>query len=167
MQIGSVDRDEVLRALRTGGWLPAVAALRHATGADVVTARRLLDATVADANPDELYGEGNMGMSANVLAIGPYSPTVKGHMEYPAKFYSGTREGAPILRDLFDVHEGSSRSRELASCFGIDPWDFNQHEIDASQANIEKLVEMFGDEEVATFLALRGAGFRFYFRPNG
>ncbi len=108
-----------------------------------------------------------MGMTADVLAIGPYRSALTEHMEYPSELYTNTREGATILRELFQVYEGSTRSRELADCFGIDPWDFNQHELDPARADLPKLRQMFGEKEVATFQALRDAGFKFYFRPNG
>ena len=58
-------------------------------------------------------------------------------------------------------------SRELAGCFNISAWDFNQHELDPHVADVPKLREMFGDKEVEIFEALRSANFKFYFQPNG
>ena len=157
----------VLQDLREKGRIDALITLRRVAGVDLRRATELLDAAIAGARPGDIYGGDNMGMSADVLAIGPYSTAVKQHMEYPAKFYADTRDGAPILRVLFQVFEGSTKSRELAECFGIDAWDFNQHELDPARADLPKLGEMFGEEDVAVFEALRGAGFKFYYRPNG
>lgn len=58
-------------------------------------------------------------------------------------------------------------SMEMASCLGVQAWDFNTHQLNASGADIDKLREMFDAAEVDAFLALRDAGFQFYFMPNG
>ncbi len=110
-----------------------------------------------------------MGMSAEVIAIGPFHPSLIEHLEYPSRFYEHTREGATIIEPVFATPDGSSTSRELAACFGVDPWAFGTHALHADAADIERLRRLFQPDEflVENFLALRAAGFHFYFRPNG
>jgi len=108
-----------------------------------------------------------MGMEAEIIAIGPFSRKIAGHMEYPAERYKDTREGVPVITHLFTVYNGSGASRKMAGCFGVEAWDFNQHHLDPVCADLETLREMFDAREVESFLALREAGFQFYFVPNG
>ena len=108
-----------------------------------------------------------MGMSAEIIAIGPFSRSIVGHMEYPEDFYKDTREGVPVLRRLFTVYQGSTVSRKMADCFGIEAWDFNGHHLDPVRADLDTLREMFDVRDVSAFLALREAGLQFYFMPNG
>lgn len=116
-----------------------------------------------------------MGMCAKILALGKFSADLIPYLEYPANFYQHTQDGAPVVRFLFGIIEGSSLSREFAKCFGIDdPWDFNQHRIDASKTNLEQLRELFArdktDErrrDIEAFEVFRGKGYEFYFLPNG
>jgi hypothetical protein len=116
-----------------------------------------------------------MGMCAQILAVGKFSRDVVPYLEYPEDHYRHTHEGAPVVRFLFGIFEGSSRSREFAQCFGIDdPWDFNQHRVDANKADLKKLYELFsGDEtderrrDVEAFEVFRKKGYEFYFVPNG
>ena len=55
----------------------------------------------------------------------------------------------------------------MASCFGVQAWDFNTHHLNTTAADVDKLRGMFDAKEVDAFLALRDAGFQFYFMPNG
>lgn len=108
-----------------------------------------------------------MSMEAEVVAIGPFSPKVADFMEYPQKYYRDTREGVPVLRILFQVYNGTNVSTEMARCLGVLPWDFNTHHVNANMVDIDKLRQMFDSRDVDAFLALRDAGFQFYFMPNG
>jgi hypothetical protein len=72
-----------------------------------------------------------------------------------------------VLRVLFHVYNGTNVSMEMASCLGVQAWDFNTHHLNPSVADIDKLRQMFDATEVDAFLALRDAGFQFYFMPNG
>ena len=90
-----------------------------------------------------------------------------GFMEYPQEYYRNTREGVPVLRVLFHVYNGTNVSFEMASCLGVQAWDFNTHHLNPRVADIDKLRQMFDRTEVDAFLALRDAGFQFYFMPNG
>jgi hypothetical protein len=107
-----------------------------------------------------------MGMNAEVLAIGPFQSAIVPHLEYGADLYSKTREGAPVIRFLFEC-EHSPQSRELAACFGVEPWDFNQHHLNPSTADVQRLTAAFDAADVEVFVALRAAGFDFYYVPNG
>jgi hypothetical protein len=108
-----------------------------------------------------------MGMNAEIIGVGVFRRGIVPHLQYPADFYANTRDGVNIVESIFVVETGSTESRQLASCFGIDPWDFNRHELDATAANIAALGELFDDKEVQRFKGLRDAGFKFFFLPNG
>lgn len=127
-----------------------------------------------------------MGMSAEVLAIGPFRRSLVPFLEHPAGRYTSTREGATLVQRVFHTPEGSSRSRQLAECLGVEPWDFNTHALDPWRVNLEALRELLRPRAcpehrvtparepcaaclhpVDTFVALREAGFSFFFLPNG
>ena len=129
-----------------------------------------------------------MGMSAEVLSIGPFRTTLVPHLRHPPERYAATREGAVIVEVVVSYRHGNSVSRDLAACFGIDAWDFNAHAFDPWRTDIDALrrcvkhdgcpAHVPGERQpnctacqsidpVAKFLALRDAGHRFYFRPNG
>ena len=114
-----------------------------------------------------------MGMSAEIIAIGPYSKAVAGAMDYRPERYASTKEGAIVTRRLFCVSEGSTVSREFAALLGItDPWDFSQHKIDNSRVDIAGLrafAELYTEynEEVESLETLLNAGFDLHFRPEG
>ncbi|MGK3990279.1 hypothetical protein WME99_44960 [Sorangium sp. So ce136] len=114
-----------------------------------------------------------MGMCAEVIAVGSYSAGIADVLDYHRDRYATTREGAVVTRRLFGIGEGSGLSREFAALLGImDPWDFNQHEIDPSRVDVPGLRE-FGrrypdyEDDVGAFEALCAAGFKFHFRPEG
>jgi hypothetical protein len=130
-----------------------------------------------------------MGMSAEVFAVGPFRRELTPHLSHPAERYAAVREGSIVVELVFSTPEGSSRSRELASCFGVDPWALGQHMLDPSRADLGALRALFDPDArcdrhrdeappapchgcsrrdaVARFLALRAAGHRFFFLPNG
>ncbi len=114
-----------------------------------------------------------MGMCAEILAIGKFKGDIVSYLEYPAEFYSNTKAGAPVVRILFGIHEGSSLSREFACLLGItDPWDFSQHKLDPENVNKEGLAEfvkMYDSykKDFEAFSALIEAKFDFFFMPNG
>ena len=81
-----------------------------------------------------------MGMFAEILAIGGFKPELAPRLEYPVGYYAGTEPGTIVIRTLFGIHEGSSASRRFAQFLGIDdPWDFNQHKIDAQRIDFDGL----------------------------
>lgn len=109
-----------------------------------------------------------MGMSAEVLALGPFRRALVPFLSHPAERYAATREGVTLVECVFRTPEGSSRSRELAACLRVDPWDFNTHAFDPWRVDLDALRELFGgDAGCEAFIALREAGFEFFFLPNG
>ena len=117
-----------------------------------------------------------MGMSAEILAIGPFSGDIVDALEYPPELYAETRPGVTVFAYLFSMMPGSSTSHAFAEHLGIDnAWDFNQHKINPLRVDLDGLREFLGalDEsqhylkDVERFLRLRDKKFEFYFRPNG
>ena len=117
-----------------------------------------------------------MGMSADILAIGRFSPDIADALDYPAELYARTRPGVPVLATLFSMMPGSSSSHAFAAHLGTnDAWDFNDHKIDPARVNLEALREFLATlddpadylRDVERFVRLRDKEFEFYFRPNG
>jgi len=117
-----------------------------------------------------------MGMAADILAIGPFSKAIAGRLEYPEERYAKTCDGAPVILTLFGITHGTTASTTFAALLGIDdPWDFNQHKLVPSKADVGALRDFFltlqdGNEflpDLEAFVVLRERGFDFYFRPNG
>lgn len=108
-----------------------------------------------------------MGMAAEVIAIGPFSKDIVNNLEYPKELYANVKDGTKIAQNVFSIDSGSTESQKLAKAFKIDPWNFNQHLLNSHQADLNLLKELFSEEEVEDFVALRNAGFDFFFLPNG
>ena len=53
-----------------------------------------------------------MGMSAEVLAIGPFRQRLVPYLRHAAHRYAATREGALIVEVVCATPEGTTRSRE-------------------------------------------------------
>ena len=117
--------------------------------------------------PSRLATMAGMGLQSVVLGIGPFSREIVPYLGYDEDKHADTREGITIVEYVFFSESGTTESLELAKCFGIDPWDFNQHELDPAKADLEGLEILFDAESVASFVALERAGFRFFFMPNG
>lgn len=114
-----------------------------------------------------------MGLSAEIIAIGPFSQDVVEFLGYPVAFFANTKEGAIVTCRLFGIAQGSTLSRHFASLLGVsDPWDFNQHRIDRALVDIAGL-EAFGEQypdyesDVQALKVLLRAGFDVHFRPEG
>lgn len=111
-----------------------------------------------------------MGMSGEVVGIGPFRRELVPYLQQPEAWHQGTREGSVIVVPVFSAPEGSTRSRELAGCMGAEAWDFNTHAIDPSRVDVEALRRFLayeGEHPLECFLRLRDAGFEFFFQPNG
>lgn len=114
-----------------------------------------------------------MGMCAEIIAIGPYSNAVRHFLDYGPDVYTTVQEGATITCRLFGIMEGSRVSREFSALLGVaDPWDFNQHRLQAPMvdaAGLRRFSERYPDysEDVEAMLALMDAGFELHFRPEG
>ncbi|HEY1191887.1 MAG TPA: hypothetical protein VGE74_29925 [Gemmata sp.] len=105
-----------------------------------------------------------MPVRAHVIAIGPYHKWLADALWYTPDRYSSVPEGATVVTMVF-TSVTSGTTQQLARAFGIDVWDFARHELDPHAANVELLQETFGWERPENFMALRDAGFRFYFIP--
>jgi hypothetical protein len=114
-----------------------------------------------------------MGMSAEIIAIGPFTNAVAELLDYRSELYAATLEGAIVSRRLFGIAEGSTVSREFAENFGInDPWDFNQHRIDSAKIDfvgLKKFSEIYDEyaDEIRILEVLVKSGFELHFRPEG
>lgn len=118
-----------------------------------------------------------MVMCAEILAIGPFTPALVAHYEYPAERYSKTHEGVPIVSRLFGIMEGTSAGIEFARALGIaDPLDFNQHKIQLEKIDFESLEQVLStlsgwhDDDYAKHLAalkqFAAHKYDLYFIPN-
>lgn len=106
-----------------------------------------------------------MGLDAEVIAIGPYSHRVTSALEYGPEFYASVQEGETVIVHVF-LACTSAASHELANAFGVDAMELGKHHLDAKAADIDKLIELFGEVDVAQFKTLRDNGFNFYYAPN-
>ncbi len=107
-----------------------------------------------------------MGCGAQIIAIGLFSRNLVPALEYPEEQYRGIPEGATIITFVFEAF-GSTQSEILAQCFGVGRWDLGRHVLDASKADLATLRRDFDERSAENFLALREAGFQFYYMPNG
>ena len=108
-----------------------------------------------------------MGLDAELIAVGPFSRSLLPAMEYPADFYADVPEGATIVCNVFFALT-SAGSHLLARAFGVGALELGRHALGtAPEADVAALfaAEEFA-EQVPAFLALREAGFQFYYLPN-
>ena len=111
-----------------------------------------------------------MGLSAELIAIGPFSGQVVPVLEHDAVRYEGTLPGTRVVSSVLQAG-GSSTSREMAAACGVEAWNFAQHRLDPRFIDLialERVGESLGVEGVAnTVRVLEEARFEFYFLPNG
>ncbi|HVK16678.1 MAG TPA: hypothetical protein VM533_06990 [Fimbriiglobus sp.] len=105
-----------------------------------------------------------MPVRAYVIAVRPYHKRLADDLWFSADRYASVPEGTTIVVPVFESVSSHTTDR-LAGAFGIGIWDFARHELRAEAANIELLQEEFGWDRPESFMALRDAGFRFYFLP--
>ncbi|XXX74631.1 hypothetical protein WMF30_43975 [Sorangium sp. So ce134] len=166
-ELSAEERAEIVGRLARGGLLDAVAYHRRATGASLADA---LASVRALAREEGLLAEAASGggLSATIYAVGPFRAELVPFFDYSAELYAGVAPGAPLIQCLFDVYESTRETFALAAAFGADPLDFNTHALDASRADLEALRGLEPEGLlVERFLALRDAGFRFYFFLQG
>ncbi len=66
-----------------------------------------------------------MSMCAQILAIGGFRPELAPWLEYSANLYANTKVGAPVVKTIFGIVEGSTASRRFAQLVSIeDPLGF-------------------------------------------
>jgi hypothetical protein len=107
-----------------------------------------------------------MGCDAEIIAIGPFSKRLVPALGYPAEQYQGVADGATVITCVFCAF-GSTESEKLAQCFGVGRWELGRHVLDAARADLVTLGRDFDERDTEHFLALREAGFQFYYMPNG
>ena len=107
-----------------------------------------------------------MSMDSVIVGIGKFRKEIAGHLDYPDQFYIGVKDGTPIITTVF-VANTTRESRVLAECFNILPWDFNTHSSLSDNPDFEMLRKLFDAGEVDHYLALKEAGFQFFYQPNG
>lgn len=120
-----------------------------------------------------------MPMCAEVLAIGPFSRELVAHYDYAEQRYANTREGAPIVRTLFGLVEGTHASTAFAEALGLDDaWDFNQHKIDLTRIDFAAVAQLLStlstwtdsndyQRDLAALRAFADAKYDLYYLPNG
>lgn len=106
-----------------------------------------------------------MGLDAQVIAVGPFSPEVSSALEYGRDFYVGVEQGATVVTNVF-IAGTSDASHQLASAFGVGAMELGRHKLDPKKADISRLIEVFGESNVAQFQCLARSGFSFFFLPN-
>ncbi|MBI3347236.1 MAG: hypothetical protein HY020_08505 [Burkholderiales bacterium] len=106
-----------------------------------------------------------MGLDAQLIAIGPFSAAVTSALEYGEDFYSDVEPGAIVVTNVF-IAGTSDSSHKLAAAFGVEAMELGKHKLEASRANIDALVDIFGAANVAQFQCLVRHGFSFFYLPN-
>jgi hypothetical protein len=106
-----------------------------------------------------------MGLDAQVIAIGPFSADIASALEYDVSFYTSVEQGTPVVSNIF-IAGTSSVSHELAAAFGVNAMDLGKHRLNPEHANIAKLIEVFGKDNVEQFQCLAHNGFSFFYLPN-
>ena len=111
-----------------------------------------------------------MGLSAELIAIGPFARALVPALEHSAERYVHTTPGATVISTVLTA-PGTSTSHELARACGVEAWDHKRHALDPEAidlAAIERLAQTLGSPDAAKALAtLIAAGFELYYRPNG
>lgn len=106
-----------------------------------------------------------MGLDAQVIAIGPFSSEVTSALEYGENLYADVEPGASVVTNVF-IAGSSDVSYRLASAFGVGAMDLGKHKLDPRNADISKLIDVFGESNVAQFQCLARNGFNFFYIPN-
>jgi hypothetical protein len=160
--LSAEERTEVARLIADGGLIAAVAFIRRATGAtlaEAVVAARAAGVELGAITPPRP----GHPLTAEILAIGPFSAAIAPFLPYSSERYEGVPEGTPVIATIIDTYRDTEQTFELAACFGVDPWDFNAHApLDPARVDLEALGAL-DDAAREPFERLRDAGFVFYF----
>lgn len=108
-----------------------------------------------------------MGLDAQLIAVGPFSRSLISVLEYSADAYADIAEGTTIICTVF-LALTSAGSHSLARCLNVGAMELGRHALGtASNADVAALQkEAEFAEQTPSFLALRAAGFQFYYLPN-
>ncbi len=144
--------------------LEAVLHVRRSTGAGLAEAVAAVRAVLHEVGRLPVSPRGET--SVELLAVGPFGPSVVELLDYGAERYAGVPAGTKVITRLFDVYDNDKDAGELAACLGADVWDFNTHALDPWRADLDALSRLAGGDDVLVrrFSELRAAGFRFFFR---
>ncbi len=118
-----------------------------------------------------------MGCQADIIAIGPFLPSVVTYLDYPEEHYRELSHGTPVVTTVLYVNT-TDASKQLAQILGFNLWDLNEHcfcKEDLWETSWQDLFELLvtqatdfnADEAIKGFQTLAKEGFMFYFRPNG
>ena len=108
-------------------------------------------------------------LNAQLIAVGKYDDKIVRFLPYEAECYLNVPSGYPVVVPLFWCWHDDEKSRQLASCFGIQPEDFENHNVNPHVADIPELRELFPpclSDSVNDFIGLREAGFTFHYIPD-
>jgi len=108
-----------------------------------------------------------MGLDAQITAIGPFNHAIASRIEYGPDLYRNVEEGMTVVSNVFTSGASSSSSYFLAQYFGVGAWDVGKHELNSEFADLIALTDSDFSDDVAKFIELRKAGFKFYYLPNG
>jgi hypothetical protein len=106
-----------------------------------------------------------MGLDAQLVAIGPFTPRLIPFLEYPSDFYASVPEGATII-ECFYTCLTSDESHRLAAAFGVGALELHRHVLDSGAADLTTLATLWEPQTVEAFYQLRESGFQFYYLPN-
>lgn len=107
-----------------------------------------------------------MGLDSKLLAIGNFCESISDCMDYTEEHFTNIKKGYPIATIVFSCWT-TSISRNLAEMLEIEVWDFSTHFIPNDKAKKLILDDFPEKESVRDFYKLVGAGFHFYFLPEG
>ena len=115
-----------------------------------------------------------MSEQADLLAIGPFDPSIADCLDYKTDAYENVPKKTLVVCTVFHMTSNEG-SRLLAKALGTKVWDFASHHIAAGDVVWDQLQDALkrGSEEadvwgaMERFKRLIEAGFEFYDRPNG
>lgn len=116
----------------------------------------------------------DMGMNAEILAIGPFSESVVAAMDYNEESYKDVPPGTIVITTILRC-QTSEQSRMLAHAAGCKPFDFSTHQINIDNCSRKDLIETMVmsiddehvEEEVDKLFLLARNGFQLFYMPNG
>jgi hypothetical protein len=106
-----------------------------------------------------------MGLDAQVIAIGKFSPDIVWALEYDDSYYTNVLIGATVVTNVF-IACTSNQSGQLANAFGVGAMELGKHVLNPDLANIDELEEVFGTEDVMQYKCLAQNGFSFFYLSN-
>ncbi len=106
-----------------------------------------------------------MGLDAQVIAIGQFSPDIVWALEYDESYYTNVPIGATVVTNVF-LGCTSEESGRLANAFGVGAMELGKHVLDPDLANIDEIEEVFGEKQVMEYKCLVQHGFSFFYLPN-